>query len=809
MIDFFISYTKADQQWAEWIAWRLEEEGYSTLLQAWDFRPGGNFAAYMQQGAAEAERTIAVLSPDYLDARFATAEWLAAFAEDPTGETGKLLPIRVRKCELKGLLGPIIYIDLIDKDEESARQALLAGVKKGRAKPTTAPEFPGGQRSVPKRPRFPGALPPIWNVPRRNPNFTGRTHLMEALRTALTSGKPAALTQAIHGLGGVGKTQLAREYAYRFASDYDLVWWVQSEEAGKRAADYAALAQKLDLPEKDEREQPKIVAAVRERLEHLHRWLVIFDNVPHPDDVRDLLPRGESGHVIVTSRDPNWKGLGEPLQVVKMHRDDSVDFLLKRTGQSDAEAAHELAEELGDFPLMLEQAAAYMDSAGRTLGEYLGLWRSHREDVIKRGVPTTDYDDTVATTWELSFQQVEKASAAAVELLYLCSCLAPDDIPRELITDGAEHLPETLAKAAKDPLLFDDAVAALRRYSLVEVDDGALSLHRLVQAVTRDRLSDEDRQSWGGVAVGLVNARFPQDSHDVRTWSECSRLLPHARLAVEHPGSEIAAQDAASRILNQMGLYLKGRAEFAHAQQNFERALEIAQTIHGAEHLHVGICLGNLGRLLYVLGDLARAKEMTAQALAILEKVHGPEHPHVATALSHLGMILDEMGDVRGARLMLERSLGILESIHGPEHFTVEPALNNLGLFLYKQRNLDGAESMFQRSLAISESTYGLAHPAVATALCNLSSVLQSRGDCEEAKAKLERALAIDEKAYGTGHPEVANDLNNLATILYDMGDLKGARVHLKRALIIFGNLMGVDHPKTQAIRRNLDSLKD
>jgi uncharacterized protein YraI len=160
MKDFFISYNSADRQWAEWIAWQLEEAGYTTVLQAWDFRPGSNFVLEMQRAAGEAERTIAVLSPDYLDAFYTQPEWAAAFGQDPMGKRGTLLPVRVRECDLEGLLPPIIHIDLVGLEEAAAKDALLAGVRRERAKPAVPPGFPGAvPRSVPERPRFPGVPP--------------------------------------------------------------------------------------------------------------------------------------------------------------------------------------------------------------------------------------------------------------------------------------------------------------------------------------------------------------------------------------------------------------------------------------------------------------------------------------------------------------------------------------------------------------------------------------------------------------------------------------------------------------------------
>jgi hypothetical protein len=227
MTHFFISYNRADRLWAEWIAWQLKEAGHRITLQAWHFRPGSNFVLEMQRAAAEAERTIAVLSPSYLSALFTHPEWAAAFAQDPTGELGKLVPVRVRECKLEGLLSQIIYLDLVGLSEEEARSELLTGLERGPAVPAAPPPFPGAPRNgSPERPVFPGRLPSTWNVPHlRNPLFTGREEILAELGEPVASRGPTVLTQrdAIHGLGGIGKTQLAVEYAYRNAPEYDLV----------------------------------------------------------------------------------------------------------------------------------------------------------------------------------------------------------------------------------------------------------------------------------------------------------------------------------------------------------------------------------------------------------------------------------------------------------------------------------------------------------------------------------------------------------------------------------------------------------
>src|SRR5262245_9291133 len=167
MTDFFISYTHVDRTWAEWIAWQLEAAGYTTVLQAWDFRPGANFALAMQQAVAESARTIAVLSPDYLQSGFTAAEWAAAFARDPTSTQGVLLPVRIQDCEPQGLLPQIVYIDLVGLDATAARETLLEGVQRQRAKPTREPEFPGSSpHPVTTPPLFPGSIPPALKTGR-------------------------------------------------------------------------------------------------------------------------------------------------------------------------------------------------------------------------------------------------------------------------------------------------------------------------------------------------------------------------------------------------------------------------------------------------------------------------------------------------------------------------------------------------------------------------------------------------------------------------------------------------------------------
>jgi tetratricopeptide (TPR) repeat protein len=651
-------------------------------------------------------------------------------------------------------------------------------------------------------------LPPIWNISQhRNPNFTGREGILKALRLALISGEPAAWKHAITGMGGVGKTQLTVEYIYRHKTEYRVIWWIRSEEPATMAADYASLAVDLNLPEKDSTDQTEIAKAVKRWLEHNPGWLLIFDNAQDPGEIRNYLPLGGAGHVIITSRNPLWGGVAKLLPAPIFERAESIEFLCKRTGQGDKKAADALADELGDLPLALEQAGAYIETTGISLTEYQELFQSRRNELWEDESHPLDYPDSVATTWSLSMEQVSKESPVAADLLNLCAFLAPDDISLELLCGGVEHLPEPLASTAADKLAMNRAIKALRQYSLIATNGEFLSVHRLVQAVVRDRLSGDDRKGWTETVVRLLSSAFPFYSDDVRTWHQCSRLLPHALAAAAHAGVLGVAPDVTQHILNQTGIYLRGRAEFAEAKVLYDRALSLAEKAYGSDHPEVAAIVNNLGGLLRDLSDLQGAKEHFERALVIGEKTYGPDHPNVAIRVNNLGLVLYDLSDLQGAKEHFERALKIDEKAYGPDHPEVAIPVNNLGNVLQALGDLEGAKEHFERALKIDEKAYGPDHPNVAIRVNNIGNVLQDLGDLQGAKKHFERALKIDEKTYGPDHPNVAIRVNNIGNVLQDLGDLQGAKEYYERALAIFRKSLGEDHPSTATVRNNLELL--
>lgn len=535
--DFFISYTGTDQQWAEWIAMQLEQAGYTLFIQAWDFQSGSNFLIKMDQAAKCAERTLIVLSPSYLESDYCYVEWAAALRTDPLGKNRRLLPVRIQPCKVEGLLGSLAYIDLVSLNEEQAQARLLAGIRQERAKPSTV-VFPGSNKlqEIRESSTFPGPFPAIWNIPyQRNPVFTGREDLLAQLVAVLKPGKTIALAQsaaqAISGLGGIGKTQVAIEYAYRHCQDYQAVLWARAETYEELISSYVAIAHYLNLPQKNEQDQSLVAKAVLQWLKTQTQWLLILDNADDLAMVREFLPVTFSGHIILTTQAQSTGQLAQRLVVETMSQEMGALLLLRRAmmiaadapletaSSSDIALAKEISKELGGLPLALDQAGAYIEETPCSLQEYQQLYRIRRIELLNiRGGLLNDHPNAVATTVSLSFQRVEERNPAAADLLRLCACLAPDPIPETVFTRGMKLLEARLHPTATNPIKLNQALRDLGAYSLIHrnVIEKTLTVHRLIQMVLWESMSLEVATYWKQQAMLAIYESCPPDILGIR-----------------------------------------------------------------------------------------------------------------------------------------------------------------------------------------------------------------------------------------------------------------------------------------------------
>jgi len=786
--DFFISYNKADRAWAEWIAWQLESEGYTTILQAWDFRPGTNFALQMDEAAKSAARTIAVLSPDYLEnAPYSQAEWAAAFVQDPTGEKGTLLPIRVRACTISGLLKPIAYIDLVKLDETTARSTLLAGIRRTRAKPSVQPHFPGATSSA-QPSGFPGDWPLAWNIPYgRNPFFTGREKLLTYLHDKLTAGNTMALTQAqaISGLGGIGKTQTAIEYAYRYQHQYRFVLWSSAATLETLLPDFVKLADLLQVPGRDPQNQPVTVAAIKNYLAQQRDWLLILDNADDVEMARDFLPIGNktNGHSILTTRAQALGTVAHAVQVEEMDRQEGTLLLLRRAKllaedipleqakAPDRTHAEAIVEAVGGLPLALDQIAAYIEETGSSLPDYLKLYQSRRQDLLRRrGRLVTDHPDTVATTWSLSFQKVEQENPVAADLLRLCAFLAPDAIPEEIISEGAPDLGKVLAPVAADPLRLNDAIEVLLKYSLVKRDaeTKTLSMHRLVQVVLKDSMNRKVQRQYAERAVHAINRVFPY-GWEVENWPQCRRLLSNAQVCKEMIEQYGLVFAGAARLLLWCGYYLYQQALYELAEPFFQISLGIAEKLDGTEHLSTTTTQHALGSLYQAQGKNEEAERLYKQALATSEKVRGAEHPSTAATQHQLATLYQTQGKYEEAERLYKQALTTHEKAWGAEHPSTAATQYALGNLYKKQGKNEEAELLYKQALTTYEKTLGAEHPSTATTQHQLATLYEEQGKNEEAELLYKQALTTYEKTLGAEHPHTSIALRNYASLLRTM----------------------------------------
>lgn len=841
MKDFFISYNKADKAWADWIAWTLEENHYTVEYQAWDFRPGGNFVLKMQEAASGTKKTIAVLSNNYLNAEYTQPEWAVAFARDPKGVDQTLIPIRVEQCSPEGLLSPLIYIDLVGHAEEKARNAILEGLKE-RAKPDEAPNFPGfneqitkaaTKRVVPHPVPFPGTtsadeehpseIP--WNVPPGVPFFTGREDVLNKLNEALTAGKAAVLAQrqAISGLGGIGKTQTAIAYAIRHRADYRAVLWVVAQSRESLISDFVAIASLLELPERNIQDQNLVVSAVRRWLEANSDWLLILDNADEPGLIEEFLPSGSNGHILLTSRAQVFDNIGilNPIEMEEMSPEDAKEFLLRRTGRHDLDldedkAIEQLSFELDYLPLALEQAGAYIKELRSSFQDYLVSYRKRGLELLEKGSVAGKDRKSVRTTWSLNFQQVEGTSKAAADLLRVSAFLSPDRIPNELISLGALNLgPElssALANVESDPLLLDEVLKPLIRYSLIHRDrkSKTYDIHRLVQAVLKEGMDDGAKRLWAERCVNAVAHALPEvDLYDLSMWNRIERILPHSQVCSELIESWKVASLVAAQLLNNLGRYFHLRARLSEAELLYHRSLEIRQSLLGADHINVASIFHNQAWLYYDQGKYSIAEPLFLRSLSIRKQALGPNDLDISSSLLKLGICYISLGRYGDAEPLIAESLEIREKVLGQEHLDIGDVLLVQGNMYYHLERVAEAETLVSHSLKIAEKILGGNHPEVGHILHDLANIFIFEGKLKEAEPLFLRSLEISENTYGKNYPIVADCLHGLATLYIEMRRYSEAEPLIARSLEINEKLLGREHPKVAGYLHTLARLRN
>ncbi|WP_200305259.1 FxSxx-COOH system tetratricopeptide repeat protein [Streptomyces adelaidensis] len=862
-------HVSEDRMWVDWLESVLRDAGFEVtpmdvraLPQDADALPPDDdhrTGAGVGVGAADrgdgSERLLAVVSPAFLNSRRARRAWDDAVHAGGRQPRNRPVAVRVDDVRLSLPQSGRGAIDLSRLDEQRAYTTLLTGLDH----PDVLPAPPGGGA------RFPNTGTRISNVQPRYPWFTGRSPILDRLRERLVSGRSGQrLPQVLHGLGGVGKSQLAREYAHRFKADYDLVWWIDAEQPDLVAPKLAALAQELGLPVGND--VAEAAEAAMDALKHgdpCERWLLIFDNVPDLDHGLYLFPGQNAplpdhvyGHILVTTRARPASTLVQSLEMEVFTREESVEHLCRRVPGLREEDADRVADALGDLPLAVEVAAAWLEATATPVQEYIEQLREQSTRVlsVQEAVDAVEYPSSVGATWNISIARLREESPAAARLLELCAFFAAEPISMSLISSDA--MIEALLPYDRDlraRYMLGRVTQALNRFALAKVDsaDNSIQVHRLVQAAVRDSLDDRRHIETQHEVHGILAAARPSEGavDDPAQWPGLEVIWPHLtpsnirECTKEEPrqlmvdrvrylgrrGELHAARTLATKlhelwtdafgdrddeqILNlrfQLANVLRAQGDYQAARAMDESTLDGRRRLFGEDHPSILIASGSVAADYRALGRFKEALELDTQIHRGFAEVFGEDHPRTLSAANNLAIDLRLAGDSQAARRLVEDTVRRRTALLGPTHpYTLATQghhardLRDLGDYRTSAELLREVREGF-------EQVFNPGVPEVLQADKSLAVSLRKAGRTAEALRITEetwQTYARFHDRYGSTIPEVLACGLNLAADYFatdpEEGPARAVR-QVEEVLDGYRDSFGAAHPFTMYCLNNL-----
>jgi tetratricopeptide repeat protein/NB-ARC domain-containing protein len=655
------------------------------------------------------------------------------------------------------------------------------------------------------------SIPKVWgNVPQRNKNFTGREELLAALREGITTKVTAVVPQphALHGLGGVGKTLTAVEYVYRYRHTYDVVWWIPSDQPFMIKTTLAELAPHLGLPSaavSGIEDAAKAVLDALRRGDPYDKWLLIFDNADQPEDLLDSIPP-DSGHVLITSRNHRWESHADAVAVDVFRREESVEFLTKRVRNAiTPEDAANLAEQLGDLPLALEQAGALLFERGMSAEEYLEQLAERTSQLLSQGRPA-EYPVPMTAAWSVSVAALSESLPEAVDLLRVCAFFGSEPIPREAISKAPDGLRPELAGLISDPIRLGRAVGELGRYALARLDipGRTIQVHRLVQKLVQDELSAEEQRQIQHEVHLLLAAYNAGDPEEDTSWPKYSDLLGHLAPSRVSDCQVPAVRRFAMRMLH----YLFRSGDYHSAQTVASEYVEQWSAESGPEHPDVIEARLAQADTLRELGDYEAAAERNGEVLGVAEKALGPDHSITLRALRGSAADLRAAGDFPAALDRDRESVRRYEDKYGPEDAGTLRGYNNLAIDYGLVSDYQRAKDLHYRSyLGWKQQESRRVMASMLNALSGLARAVRLSGDYSEACDLGDDAYAIGLDALGAEHNWTLRTGKDLSIALrrygeYERAEEVAAQVH-DRCVRLFG----LTNPDTLAAAMCLSNL--
>ncbi|MCT7356681.1 FxSxx-COOH system tetratricopeptide repeat protein [Streptomyces sp. 15-116A] len=642
--------------------------------------------------------------------------------------------------------------------------------------------------------------PPVWgNVPPRNRAFTGRARLLEELHQRLQEGTTAVIPEALQGMGGVGKSQLAVEYVYRHMHEYQIVWWVPAEQPQQIRQSLVELAGRLDL-DVNSGEAATAVPAVIEALrigEPDKNWLLVFDNAETPDVVRDFFPADGPGRILVTSRNGQWASAARPLEVDVFTREESRQLLQLRLPDLDDASADRIAETLGDLPLGVEQAATWLAETGMPADEYLRLFEQHAMELMA-GDPPPDYPLSVAAAWNLSLERLQRDHPAALQLLQVCAFFAPEPISRPLLTGVRDApVPPELAYALSDPIRLGRAVRDVNRYALARINHSTntIQLHRLVQRVLVNQMPDELKVRMRAAAHRLLAHGDPTEPSSPEQWPRYGELLPHVLSS-----RAVTSGDRWVRqlVLNEIE-YMFYWGDYEGSGDLARDAYETWRNADGEHNEHVLRAAKLYGDALRALGHHHQAYELDQRTRAAMTETLGTEDENTLEITSMLAWDLRMRGDFTGASALDGETFEASRRIFGPNDVSTLVFAHRVALNL----RLTGD---FRQALELDQDTHRrkveeLGENALSTlhTLAGIAMDLRQAGEYAEAYNQQQDVSRRYEYHFGATNPSTIGSQLGLAQAERRMGRHARALELSGRALKQYRNRYGEKYPETLA----------
>ena len=673
--------------------------------------------------------------------------------------------------------------------------------------------------------------PKLWQVPPPNPQFSGRDEELTRLRALFAE----SAVVAIYGIGGVGKTQLATEYAQKYAhgaaDDYEIVWWIVADPPDLVEMRLATIATGLGLI--GQGADPTSAAhTARSYLRGRSKWLLVFDNAQDAAALQPWLPGGD-GHVLITSLHGRWRELGTSFELDVLRRAGSAELLRRGRGDLCDDEVEVLADRLDGLPLAIAQAIGMLEG-GMTAREYVEQLDAKTAQILDEDAPPTHKKSLTAAT-RVSLSSLVKANPAAAHLLRVCAFLAPEPIPARMLNEAARIIGPS-ALGPDDNSAFREMIRQITWHGLARSDQSALQMHRLTQEIIRDRSIEQAE------AISLLVRACPGDPREPTCWAYWAEFLPHLEAAdlvttndeelrqvgcaalwyLLWSGASEAALSMAQKMREGWGirygtddaLTLRAADAVAQAYRDLGRfaqacavdddTMERRRRVLGEDHADTLAAAHNLALDHHALGQFAQARRLNEETYAARCRILGTEHPDTLASANNLAIDLYADGDPSAAIRLDETTLELCRRILGPKHLCSFTSENNLAVALRAVGDEKRARQLHENLLDRRRTVLGNDHPHTLTSVNNVGVSLRASGDAAGARLTHERVLEQRRALYGDDHHDTLTSASNLAVALYFLGEYRAARVLNEDTLKRRRRVLGEDHPDTLMCAGNL-----